>query len=69
MSENMTRSKLNSRLDELNKMMTEQVHLTDPEKVTDQIASITKFWSALSQEDRDYLNGVRFALESGHQWA
>ena len=62
------RSKIDNRMDELQSMMESNIHLSDPDKVVDHISSVSKFWSVLSEEDRDYIHGARFALEEKREW-
>lgn len=62
------REKINSRMDQLQKMMESNLHLKDPIGVSNHIDSVSKFWSALSEEDRDYIHGARFALGSKAKW-
>ena len=59
---NSIREKIEIRLNELDKMMREGTHLSDSLTVEEKVESVTKFWSYLSDEDRDYLNAVRHAL-------
>lgn len=62
------KEKINNRMDMLQYMMENQMHLTEGGKVLDQIASVSKFWSALSEEDRDYIEGARYAHEHQMEW-
>lgn len=62
------RDKINERMDELQKLMESNEHLSNPDKVELLIASVSKFWSALSEEDRDYIHGARYALEEKMEW-
>ena len=62
------RAKINSRMDELESLMNENLHLSNQEEVEEKLESITKFWSALSEEDRDYIHGVRYAIEERSLW-
>lgn len=62
------RKKINERLDKLEQLMNTNSHLTDPESVLLLTESITKFWSVLSEEDQDYIHGVRYAVEEGIEW-
>lgn len=55
-------------MDVLQKMMEGNLHLTDPEVVENQISNVTKFWSVLSEEDKDYIEGARYALEEEMEW-
>jgi len=56
------RGKIKVRLDELQRMMEYQEHLNHPGLVTDKIESVTKFWSVLSEEEREFCSSVRLAL-------
>lgn len=62
------KSKINNRLDDLEKLMGDQKHLTNPDIVVECIDSITKFWSVLNDEDKDYIECARFALENKSEW-
>jgi len=62
------RDKINERMDELQKLMEGNEHLSNPDKVELLIGSVSKFWSALSEEDRDYIHGARYALEEKMEW-
>jgi len=61
--------KINERMDQLQEMMESQKHLQQQEEVADHISSVSKFWSALSDEDRDYIHAARHALEEQMLWA
>ena len=62
------KDKINKRLDNLEKLMGNQKHLSDPNIVIECIESITKFWSVLKDEDKDYIECARFALEKKLEW-
>ena len=62
------REKITQRMDDLQRMMENNEHLSNPDKVTIQISSVSKFWSALDDEDRDYIHGARHALEEKIEW-
>ena len=69
MTKNMElKKKVYGRLDELEAMMKAQEHLHNPTKVVNHIATITKFWSVLEEQDREYIDGCRFAIESNLTW-
>ena len=55
-------------MDVLQKMMESNIHLDDAERVTRQIETISKFWSVLSEEDRDYIQGCQYAIEEKYEW-
>ena len=62
------RERIKVRLDELAKLLETQSHIHAPELVTEKIDSVAKFWSALSEEEREYVSSVRFALKEQTEW-
>ncbi len=60
--------KIEKRLDALEAALRQQRHISDPEPVLDIIASVSKFWTILKDEDRDYVNAARFALVEKRPW-
>lgn len=51
-------------MDEIQELM----EANNREGIEEKISNVAKFWSVLSEEDRDYLNAVRFALEEDLPW-
>lgn len=62
------RDKINERMDVLQSMMEDNVHLDSPEIVEQHIRTVSKFWSVLSDEDKDYIHGARYAIEEKVEW-
>ena len=62
------KDKINSRMDQLQEWMESNYHLEHPQEVEDHIQTVSKFWSALSDEDRDYIHGARYAIENKMAW-
>jgi len=62
------RDEINERLDHLQAMLESQQHINHPEIVEAQIESVAKFYSALSEEDREYVGFARDALEEQFPW-
>lgn len=62
------REKIKDRLDELQRMMERQEHLSHPEQATEQLESVTKFWTVLSEEERELGLSARFALMAQIPW-
>ncbi len=63
------RTRINDRLDQLQIMMEEQKHLDDKGiGVLEHIETISKFWSILSEEDRDYIQGCQYAIDEQIEW-
>lgn len=55
-------------MDVLQKMMENNIHIDDAQRVTRQIETVSKFWSVLSEEDRDYIQGCQYAIEEKYKW-
>jgi hypothetical protein len=59
---------ITSRMDHLQELMEGQAHIDRPEYTSDVIESVSKFWSALDDEDKDYIHCATYALENKKQW-
>ncbi len=62
------REKIQTRLDQLEMLMKKNYHLKNPDEVYNQTLHISKFWSVLSEEDRDFVQGCQSAIEEGWEW-
>lgn len=62
------RNTINKRMDVLQNWMEANYHLKRPEVVLDHIQTVSKFWSALSEEDREYIECARYAIEEKSEW-
>ena len=62
------RERIQVRLDELAKLLETQSHIHAPELVTEKLESVSKFWSILSEEEREYVSSVRFAIKEQIEW-
>ena len=62
------RDKIKARMDQLQDMMENNIHLERQYDVDDHITTISKFWSVLSDEDKDYIHACRHALEYQSRW-
>lgn len=62
------RDKIRSRIDLLQMQMEAGLHLSDPSIVLGNINNVSKFWAVLEEEDRDYLQVARDALEEKREW-
>ena len=63
------KEKIQARLDQLEMLMYENYHLKNPDEVYNQTLHISKFWSILSEEDRDFVQGCQHALEEKIVWS
>lgn len=59
---------IKTRMDHLQELMEGQAHIDRPEYTQDVIDSVSKFWSVLSDEDKDYIHCSRDALENKMEW-
>ena len=59
---------IKTRMDHLQELMEGQAHIDRPEYVNDVIESVSKFWTVLSDEDKDYIHCARDALENKTDW-
>jgi hypothetical protein len=55
-------------MDHLQKLMETNRHLITPQYCLEHISTITKFWSALTEEDQDYIHGAQYAIEKQIEW-
>ena len=65
---NSIRQKINERLDELQEMMESNQHLKDRDAAVDLVNSISKFYTVMREEDRDYLQCCIHAIEEEMEW-
>ncbi len=66
------RVKIQARLDALETQLKAGEHLHSVEgviAVLTTIASVSKFWRVLSDEERDFINAARLAIEDQMAWA
>ena len=65
------RHKIQTRLDRLEAQLKAGEHLRSAEGVVavlTTIASVTKFWRVMTDEERDFVNAARVAIEEGLEW-
>jgi len=62
------RTKLKLRMDELQRCMENNEHLSNPSKVEEVIDSVNFAFHVLSEEDRDYIQMAQVALEDKLEW-
>ena len=59
---------IDERFSVLQGLLDKQIHLSDPETVAEAMNGITKFYSQLSEEDREFIQGVRIAIKDKINW-
>ena len=62
------KEKIQVRLDQIEMLMKEDYHLKNPDEVYNQTLNVSKFWSILSEEDRDFIQGCQSSIEEGWSW-
>ena len=63
-----TQRKIKERMDQLQTWMESNYHLENPEAVEVLIDSVSKFWSVMQEEDTDYVQYARHAIEEKIVW-
>ena len=58
------KDKINQRMDILQSWMEQDYHMKKPEVVYDYTLTISKFWSVLSEEDKEYIQCAQDAIET-----
>ena len=62
------RQRIEERLNLLESMLSAQKHLSDPDDVLEMIASVSKFYSVLTEEQREFVQAARLAVEERKDW-
>jgi hypothetical protein len=62
------KERIQYRLDQIEMLMHQDYHLKNPNEVYNQTLQVSKFWSILSEEDRDFVQGVQTSIEEGWSW-
>ncbi len=60
--------KIKQRMDQLQSWMESNYHIDNPDKVYELSTNVSKFWSVLSEEDRDYIQAAQEAIEDKITW-
>ena len=62
------RQRIDDRMNHLQQLMEGNNHLSRPEYVNDVIESVVKFWSALDEDDKEYIEMAKYALDEKREW-
>ena len=68
MSTTTIRQRIEERLNLLESMLTSQQHMSDPDFALKTISSVSKFYSVLTEEQREFIQAARLAVEEGKDW-
>ena len=68
MSTTTIRQRIEERLNLLESMLTSQKHIPNPDDVLETIATVSKFYSVLTEEQREFIQAARLAVEEGKDW-
>lgn len=63
-----TQDIINQKLDELESMLTRQQHISSPETVGEVLDVLSLLFHLMSDDDRDYFQCARVALEEKIEW-
>ena len=61
-------AKIKTILDELQGLMEDNIHLTDPDRIEILLEKASIYWAHMSDEDKDYCHGSRYALDEKKEW-
>tara|TARA_B100000497_G_scaffold67509_1_gene76117 strand:+ start:4502 stop:4714 length:213 start_codon:yes stop_codon:yes gene_type:complete len=62
------KEKINDRMDQLQAWMESNYHLDHAEEVYEHTLTVSKFWSVLTEEDREYIQCAQDACEESTPW-
>ena len=62
------RQRIEDRLNLVEQMLILRKHISDPDFAFDTIATVSKFYSVLTEEQRDFINAARWAIEEQREW-
>ena len=68
MSTTTIRQRIEERLDHLEAMLTSQKHISDPDAAYQTIDSVSKFYSVLTEEQREFIQAARLAVDEQKVW-
>jgi hypothetical protein len=63
-----TRQKLKLRMDEIQRCMENNIHLTKTEYVEEVVDSVNFAFHILNEEDREYIQCAQYAIEEQKEW-
>ena len=63
-----TKDIIHERLNHLEQSLLNQDHLNNPVEFLTQLASLSKYFYLMSDEDRDYIHCAKTALEDQIEW-
>jgi hypothetical protein len=62
------KEKINNFMNTLQKNMENDVHINNQYAVQEVINNVSKFWSILSEEDREYIQAAQHAIDENISW-
>ena len=60
--------KIKEQMDQLQKWMESNYHIDNPKEVYELTTKVSKLWSILTEEDRDYIQAAQHAIEDKTIW-
>jgi len=62
-------AKITPLMDQIQSMMEANVHLNDDiSELETLISRVSIYWAHMSDEDKDYIHGARYAIEEKAEW-
>ena len=68
MKERTIRQKIEQRMDDLENSLKMQTHLKEPTAIEDLIESISKFYSMLTEDQREFVQCARWVVQEQQPW-
>jgi len=68
MKEQTIRQKIEQRMDDLENCLKMQTHLKEPTAIGDLLESISKFYSILTEDQREFVQCARLAVLDQRHW-
>ena len=63
------RAKNDKRLDEEQSLLEANAHLNDTERLEELLSKLSMYFNILSDEDRDYVQAARYAIDEQVDWS
>ena len=60
--------KIKEQMDQLQQWMESNYHIDNPQEVYELTTKVSKLWSVLTEEDRDYIQAAQHAIEDKTIW-
>jgi hypothetical protein len=62
------RQRINSELDEIEAKMKAQTHLTNPQEIIYHVENVSKYFSIMNEDEKEFVGAVSYALRTKIRW-